>query len=210
VCNVKHVLAPLALGLALAASGCAGLSEPSQPTPAGIAATLTQLQAITADPLTAWQAGDYAVRTSCHAFLNASAERDANLGLGIGALGLSGAAAATASPIASGAIALAGSLLTLFQQSGAIPYTAATSSIIEKALDAYEAGVAAGPPQTLEQAASYVDDLWFLCSPGGYAELMQKAAIGAAVSAGSVRAAVMLPRAAAAPPTRPMIQVNGL
>jgi hypothetical protein len=208
---MKHgLLAAGALALALAGGGCAGVTPPSQPTPDSIESTLTALQAITVDPLTAWQAGDYAVRAACHAFLNASAERNASLGLGIGALGLGGAAAATTNPAAAGAIALAGSFLTMFQQAGPIPYTAGTSSIIEKAIDTYEAGVNAAPPTSIAQAASYVDDVWFLCSPGGYAELMQKAAMGAAVSNGRApTSAAMMPRAVA-PRMRPAIKVNGL
>lgn len=202
---------PLALAGALAISGCAGVSPPAQPTPASIESTLAALQAITADPVTAWQAGDYAVRASCHAYLNASAQRNANLSLGVGALGLGGAAAAgMGSPAAAGAVALASSFLTLFQQSGAIPYTEGTSTLIENALNAYEAGVTNAPPATVEQAASYVDDLWFLCSPGGYAELMQKAAMGASVSSGGSAPVAHARMSLPVTQSRPVIQVNGL
>lgn len=57
---------------------------------------------------------------------------------------------------------------------------------------------------------TYVDDLWFLCSPGGYAELMQKAAMGASVSAGGSAPATHARMSLPATQSRPVIQVNGL
>jgi hypothetical protein len=201
----------------LALAGCAGVTPPSQPSPATIESTLTALASITADPVTAYQAGNYEVRAACHAYLNAAASRSANISLASGGLGLAGTAAAGflvagANPggaAAAGVLAALGqNFLGLFQQAGAIPYGAGTSTIIENALDAYEAGVAASPPTSVAMAASFTDDEWYLCSPGGYAELMEKAAMTAGVSTSAAGPAMS--RALSVPmPPRPVIRING-
>lgn len=198
-------------GLLLLA-GCAGgtMMAPAQPTPASIEATQTQLSTITVDPVTAWMDGDYAVRAACHAYLNSMAQRNASLSLAGTAVGLVGAAGSIANPLAGVGSSLAQGFLTAFQNSGAIPYTPETSTLIESALDAYEAGVAASPPTTVAQAASYSDDLWFQCSPGGYAQLVAKSIATANVtSASAPTAAAFAPRAAGMViPGRPKVLVN--
>ena len=75
-----------ALGLASCASQ---LTPPAQPSPASIVSTQTALAAITGDPVSAWEAGDYMVRAACHAYLNEMAAREANMSLAGGALGKS-------------------------------------------------------------------------------------------------------------------------
>lgn len=219
--NLTAVLT--ALGLASCASQ---LTPPSQPSPASIASTQTALAAITGDPVSAWEAGDYAVRAACHAYLNEMASREANISLAGGALGIAGPAASGflltgGNPVgavaASAFAALGQSLLAQYNSSGAIPYTTATAGIIENAIDAYEAAIDALPPATIAEAASYVDDEWFTCSPGGYAMLVTKAIGTAQVTA----APATPPAAMSASPAfaaragarvaggRPKIEVNG-
>ena len=111
--------------------------------------------------------------------------------------------------ISAGAAALGQSFLNLYGASGGIPYTNETSTIIDDALDAYEASVNTMPPTTVAQALSYVDDEWFLCSPGGYAELATKA-IGTATVSGSGGASSSASFATRAVPAgRPKVFVNG-
>ncbi len=142
------------------------------------------------------------------------AARSANINLASGGLGLAGPAAAGflvagGNPMgaaAAGAIsALGQTFLNLFNSSGSIPYTAETSSIIQLALDAYENGVNIAPPQSVPQAISYVDDLWWQCSPGGYAMLVSKAIGTANVG---VQMNGMFSFRSLAPTGRPVIVVN--
>lgn len=198
-------------------AGCAGSMTPTQPTPASINQTIGALSVITADPVTAWQAGDYAVRTACHAYLNGAANQSVNLGLAGGGLGLGGVAAAgfltsggnpVGAAAATGIAALGQAFLNLFQASGSIPYTSETAMLIENALDAYEAQVDANPPQTVARAASYVDDLWWQCSPGGYAMNASRALSTATVSAVPAAAAQSFALGLSTG-NRPRILING-
>lgn len=206
--------------VAAALTGCvASIAPPPQPTPATLAGAEASLAAIPGTPWDAWEAGDYAVRASCHAYLGELAGQASSLALASSGLGLGAAAAGGflisggnpgGAAAATGLAALAQSFLAAFQTSRAIPYTAETAALIEKTLDAYEAGVAASPPATIAQAASYVDDQWWNCSYGGYA-VHAAAAIGSAtiaanppVPAAGNFAALLMPR-----PARPVITVNG-
>lgn len=206
------------LATALALAACANtLTPPTQPSPGSIQTVNEQIATLTTDSATTWAVGDYAVRVACHAYLNAAAARAANISLASGGLGLAGAGVAgmiaSSNPagavISAGAAALGQSFLNLYGASGGIPYTNETSTIIDDALDAYEASVNTMPPTTVAQALSYVDDEWFLCSPGGYAELATKA-IGTATVSGSGGASSSASFATRAVPAgRPKVFVNG-
>lgn len=206
------------LGLAAMLSACAGLTgniapPPPQPTPASINATIGQLAAISADPVMAWQAGDYAVRAACDDYLNQLAERQAGFGLASGAVGTSGLAAAgmaasRANPIAAALATSASTLVQTFlgqlQNAGALPYSVETTTLIQNALDAYEGAVR--PPQSLAEAAGDAEGAWWLCSPAGYAELAAKSIGSAQVSAAAMPfTAAMLPTS----PSRPHLLING-
>lgn len=201
----------------LSLTACSGMQpqEPAQPTPQSIQSTLTQLAGITADPVTAWKAGDYAVRAACHAYLNAAAQRSSGISLAGAAVGFAGAAGSMVNPLAGVASSLLQGFLSAYQQSGAIPWGPETATIIENALDAYEDGVAASPPATVEDAASDVDTLWFYCSPGGYSILVTKAISTAGISASaspSLSPTARFNSAAAATiivSGRPKVLVNG-
>lgn len=213
----------IGLSAVLALAGCAGqqIETPAQPTPVSINATITSLAAITADPVTSWQAGDYAVRAACHAYLNQAAARSANFGTASAAIGTAGAGAAgfliSSNPYGAAAAAavatLAQTFLGEYQQSGGIPYTPQTSAAIEDALDAYETAVAASPPTSTAQAASYTDDEWYLCTPAGYAEIATKAIGSATISASaggmSSPSAAFESRSVPVNYGRPKVYVNG-
>jgi hypothetical protein len=213
------------LALALLLGGCAGTTiapqPPTQPTPASIQTTREQLAQITADPVTAWRTGVYEVRAACHAYLNQAAARSADLSLANAGVGLSGTAAAgfllsggnpIGAALATGLASLGQSFLSTYQASGAIPYTGATTNLIENALDADENAAEQQLPTSIEQAASYVDDFWWWCSPGGYAQLILKSAMTAQVTATPAavpNAPVAAPRFGAGLRPRPRIYING-
>ncbi len=88
------------------------------------------------------------------------------------------------------------------QGSLAIPYTPETATIIQGALDAYEASA---DPSSVPQAASFIDDLWWLCSPGGYATLVSKSIATAQVSV--ARGDSLFPGVSTG---RPRILINGM
>lgn len=219
---VSRLAALLLVGsFAVGLSACAGLTPPVQPTPASINNTVQQLSAITASPTVAWQAVDYAVRASCHAYLNGAATRNSDLALASGGLGLGGIGAMgflsnggnVPGALAAGAVTTLGqNFLNLFQQSGPTP-SVGDSILVGDALDKYEANVELNPPASVAMAASFGDDEWFLCSWGGIQELRQKAEMTAQVSTGSVQAsASTVPFTAVMTPTwpgRPHIYVNG-
>lgn len=207
-----HNLVPLLAILAL--SGCAGqqVTAPAQPTPASIQTANTQLAAITSDPATTWRVGDYAVRQACHAYLNSAAQQSANLNLASVGVGVVGAGMSVVNPLAGVASTVVQSLISAFNASGAIPYTPETSTIIMNSLNAEEAGVEMAPPTDQATALSLTDDLWFLCSPGGYAmtaaQAISTAQIG--VAGTSASPAQFRSNAGAAPRfSRPVITVNG-
>jgi hypothetical protein len=198
----------IALLALLLPGACAGYPQPpAQPTPASIQDAYVQLSVITADPVTAWLTGDYAVRTACYAYLNGMAQRSADLSLESGALGMGGGAAAIASghPYVAAATALGESFLTLFQQSGAIPYTTETSMLIEGGLDAVETGVALQPPKSAAQALLDVQKLWWQCSAGGYRQLVSQSIVAGARSVRAAPSVTGVPRltmdVVTAPPT---------
>lgn len=203
--------------IALFLSSCSGsltATPPAQPTPEAIQALNIRLLAISSDPIMTWQIGNYSVRSACHAYLNAMAARSANINLASGSLGLAGPAAAGflvagSNPMgaaAAGAIAALGqTFLNLFNSSGSIPYTAETSGIIQAALDAYEGGVNLSPPSSIPQAISYIDDLWWQCSAGGYAILVSKAISTANIG---VQMNGMFSFRSLTPTGRPVITVN--
>ena len=172
-------------------AGCAAVpSGPAQPTPSSVQATVADVAAISTDPVTAWQAGDYAVRAACDAYLNQAAARAAGIttasaGLGLGGTTAAGFLAAAGNPAGAAAAAsmaaVGQSFLSLFQSPGAMPYTPETSAIIGEAMSAYEDAVP--PPTTLAQAMIDVEGFWDLCSPAGYQQLITKAIGSAAVTA---------------------------
>lgn len=204
-----------AIAVSLVLAGCAGqqLQPPPQPTPASVNAAILSLDQIIAPPSQVWEAGDYAVRTACDAYLDQAAARSAQLSLASTGVGMGGAAA-TGILAASGAFpgaALAGGLATLaqsfiaaYQASGALPYTTETSTMIDNAMTAYEAAVP--PPVDTAQAMLDVEGLWALCSPVGYSRLVSKA-----VATASVSAAMPTQRLGLLPARqgRPVITVNG-
>lgn len=202
--------------LALVLGGCSVAPQPPpQPTPAAIVTAGAALAQISADPITTWRVGVYVVRSACHAYLNEAAARAAAMSSASTGLGLSGTAAAgflasggnpVGAALATGLASLGQSFLAAYQASGAIPYTTATTTMIEGALDAEETSVEQRLPTSVAQAASYVDDLWWWCSPGGYAELMMKSALTAQVSASSSPG---FGARSAAPSARPRVLVNG-
>jgi hypothetical protein len=204
-------------GSLLLLAGCASnmtATPPPQPTPESIQSVNVRLSAITTDAITTWQVGSYLVRSACHSYLNAMAARSADINLASSGLGLAGPAAAgflisggnPAAAAAAGALsALSQTFLNLFNSSGSIPYTTETASIIEQALNAYENGVNMGPPESVAQAISYVDDLWWQCSAGGYAMLVSKAISSASVG---VQMNGMFSFRSLAPTGRPVVVVN--
>lgn len=203
----------IAMLIAATLSACAGITPPAQPTPASINATVQQLATISADPVTAWQAGDFAVRSACDTYLNALAQRQANFGLASGAVGTSGLAAAgfaatranpVAAALATSASTLVQTFLGQFENAGALPYSPETTALIQNAMDTYEGAVR--PPQSVAEAGGDAEGLWWLCSPAGYAELAAKAVGSAQVSAATVpETAFMQPTSAG----RPRVFVNG-
>lgn len=145
------------------------ISTPTQPTPASLEAANTQLMTLTSSPAETWETGDYAVRAACHAYLNSEAVHSSDINaLSIGA-GIAGAAGSMYNPLAGIASSLVQSFLNASNASGAIPYTPETSTLIMHSLDADESGVNPSSIPDQATAVSLVDDLWFLCSPGGFA-----------------------------------------
>lgn len=209
---VTKALLPAALLL----SGCGTLQVgiPPQPSPSSIESTITALASISADPVTAWQAGNYSVRAACDAYLNQEAQRSAELNLAGTGIGVGGVAAAgmlasrgnlVASAMAGAVSGLASTFLSAYEASGALPYSSETTSLIQNAEDAYSGAVA--PPQSLAEAANDTEGAWWICTPAGYAMLASKAIGTAQVSAGPSMTAAF-----AASPTsdgRPKIEVNG-
>lgn len=204
---------------ALALGGCMNMTPPAQPTPASIETNVQAIATISPDPATTWQVADYAVRTACDAYLDEMAQRSANLGLaqaGAGTAGIAAAgfAASAGSPVAAALASSAGSLVQTFlgefQSSGALPYSAETSSIIDDAMSAYES--AAAPPATTAGAMVLAEGLWRLCSPVGYAELVAKSISTASVTAGGaapVTESLALGAPRPVPAGKPHILVNG-
>lgn len=205
--------------LAVVGAGCGTVSPPPQPTPASVAAIEAEIAAVAnQDPVTAWHAGDYGVRSGCDLYLNQAASRAAGLSTASGALGLGGTAAAgflvaggnPAGAAAAGTLAALGqSFLQLFQNSGAMPYTAATAVIIDKAMGAYEAAVDAAPPTDMAGAMNAIEGVWNICTPSGYAALATEAIRSATVSAAPAAAANYLAISPSPSITRPPIVVNG-
>lgn len=206
----------------LALSGCstAGLSPPAQPSAASVAAAESALAAVPGDPATVLASGVWAVHVACDAYLNAAASRDAGLSLAGAGLGTAGVAAAGflatgGNPIgaaaATGLTSLAQTFLGEYRSSGALPYTSGTTTLVQNSMAAYE-GALPSPASTAE-AMLEVEGDWWQCSPGGYAQNVEKAAETVTVTAGapgSVSFALARP-AAAAPALRPppIVRVNG-
>jgi hypothetical protein len=198
----------------LAIAGCSSmgsLSPPTQPTPASIQEVNVQLAALTSDPVTTWQVGDYAVRLACHAWLDAAAVQNARSAQANVGLGVLGAGLSIVNPLAGVAASLGQTLLTSLQAAGPTP-SAGAAALVVNALDAYEG--AAGTPSSVPAALSWVDDEWYLCSPAGVAHLEMTASITAQV--GTVGSALTVPgtssyfAARAAPlSTRPVVTING-
>jgi hypothetical protein len=214
---------PLFVGLICVAlvllDGCSTtqIAPPAQPTPTSINGAIADLAAIEKyNPVRVWKTGVWAVRAACYDFLNAEAIRSSQIGLASTGIGLGGVAAgsfliAHGSPLGAAAAtalsSLTQSFLSNYQQAGAIPYTSNTTTIIVKALNAEEAQVNADLPTTVEDAMSYVSDLWWWCSPGGYQWLVNESIATATISAGPP-----LSSAFASPPgprERPQVRVNG-
>lgn len=190
--------------------GCSSMnvSPPAQPTPASIESTVTALQGITSDPVTAWQAGEYATQAACDAYLNESAERSANINTASAGIGIVGAGVSAINPIAGVTSSLIQTLLSAYQSNGALPYSAETTALIQNTMVAYENAVPT--PQTVAEAAMDVEGLFWQCSPAGYAENASKAIGTATVSAGGLA----IPNAEFATPSvphvgPPVITVNG-
>jgi hypothetical protein len=181
------------------------LAPPTQPTPTSIQAVNVELAALTSDPVTTWQVGDYAVRMACHAWLDAAAvqnARSAQVGIGIGALG---AGLSMINPLAGVAASLGQTLLTGLQAAGPTP-SAGAAALVVNALNAYES--AAGTPSSVPAALSWVDDEWYLCSPAGVAQLEMTAATTAQVSTAQT-SAFASSRTIASQSARPVVTVNG-
>lgn len=199
---------------AMLLAGCAGtqITPPAQPTPSVLSSALGDLSAISADPVTVWQAGDYSVHMACDAYLNQVAMLSAKLSFGSTALGLAGAAGSIANPLVGVGTTIAQGFLSAYQASGAagLPYSPETTALIQDAMAAYENAVA--PPTSVPVAALDVEGLWWQCTPAGYAELATKAISTAQVSASSGAApTAAVPRALMVAPSgvRPRITVNG-
>ena len=201
--------------LATALVGCASVPPPALPTPKLIQASVVDLGTISADPVTTWQAGKYAVRAACYAYLNASATRSADLSLANTGIGMGGAAATgflvsggdpAGGAAAGGIAALAQSFLSAFQASGALPYSGATTTLVVGAMDAWDGYVEAHLPASVPEAAGDVLELWWQCSPGGYAQLILKSSVTAQITtapASAVPAAVVVP---APSPPEPLLR----
>lgn len=200
-------------------AGCAGvtgnIAPPPQPTPASVDAVVTEMAVLPASPTLIWEAGDWAARSTCDAYLNDLAQRNSNFGLASSAAGTSSLAAAgladaRANPVAAGLASAAGLLAQQFigdfRSAGALPYGAETTRLIQDAQDAYEAQIALHMPATAAQAMSDVEGLHWQCTPAGAADLVTRS-IGSA----QVSAAAMSPSTAMLPtsPSRPRISVNG-
>jgi hypothetical protein len=195
--------------LPLLVAGCASsLTPPAQPTPASIESEIASLATITADPLTVWETGNYAVRAACLAYLNSAAAQQTSISLGSSAVGIAGAGASVANPLGGVAASLVQSFLSALSSSGTVP-TTGDAVLIMGALSAYETGVSASPPASIPMAISYVDDLWFNCAPGGAAILAMKAKTSAQIGIASPPAAAFSSRGLAVLPRRPVITVNG-
>jgi hypothetical protein len=163
------------IGLAAFLASCtAAVPPPLQPDPTSVQVAENALGGLPGTPMEIWEAGDYAVRSACHSYLNAAAARSNELTSASALVGGAGAGASIANPMAGVASSLAQTFLTAFQSAGAIPYSVSTTTIIENALDAYETGIDQSPPLTPAQAMLDVESLWWHCSPGGYAQLAQK------------------------------------
>jgi hypothetical protein len=189
-------------------NGCVSqITPPSQPTPISIQAANAQLAALTSDPATTWRVGDMSVRAACQVYLNQEAAQAAQLGqVGVGA-GALGAGLSALNPLAGVASSLLQTFLTAYQAAGVMPYMPETSMIVMSSLDAYEAGVSL--PTDQATAMSYVDDEWFLCSPGGYMRTVS-AAIGSAMIGTQSTSGVAGAAFVAGPrSTRPIVTVNG-
>jgi hypothetical protein len=187
--------------------GCSSmqLTPPAQPTPAAINTAISQMALITADPATVWEVGDYEVRASCHAYLNSAATKAAQVSQASAGAGALGAGLSIVNPLAGVASSLFQSFLSSYQAAGALPYTSETTTIISKALDDYGAQVSVALPSSTATAMSYIDDEWFMCSPGGYAEL-----VAAAISTANIGGSSVGPNAPLiAAPRRPGVTVNG-
>lgn len=205
---VLNRLLPLAMIAALA--GCAGqVTAPTQPTPASILAVNTALAPL--QPLgavTVWSDGDYAVRSACHAYLNEAATQNAKLNLVGAGIGILSGGLSVINPLAGVAGTLAQAFLSAYNASGIVPSPGA-ALIVERQLDAYEAGIAASPPTDPALAMSETDDLWYICSPGGIEEATMSALGGATVGLAGSPAASLSARALAIPAlsTRPVITI---
>lgn len=184
----KIFLLPI-LGLA----ACSGMtvSIPSQPDVAALQSQVAQLSTITTDPLTLYKVGAYQVGMACDEYLNQQAVRSNNLTSAGSALSASGVAAmgllvlshnpigAAAAGLATG---LAQSFLSAYQQSGTMPYSTQTVSIVINALNAIDNGVEQSPPTSVIDAVSDIETKWFYCTPAGYTILVVKAIDTATVS----------------------------
>lgn len=168
--------------IAIGLVGCAGQPQmPAQPTPTTIQAANIDIAQLSTDPIQTFHAGLRVARAACQVYLNEEAAQAAGLsqlGVGAGALGVGLSAI---NPLAGIASSLFQTFLTAYRAAGAMPYTPETSAIVLGAMDAYEA--AAGAPPDNDTAVSWVDDVWFSCTPAGYAMLASQAIATANVGA---------------------------
>jgi hypothetical protein len=177
------------LGLTLLA-GCAGISQPPQPTPASIGANATAIAALSGDPVLLWQAGDDEVRVSCWTWWTNAANQQATAGLASTGVGLSGVAAAgllvaNANPVGAATAGILTSLIqsgfAAYQASGLVP-TTADMILADNAMSTIENQVDAMPPATAAEAVGDALQVWSYCSPAGLAMLRAKAQLTATVT----------------------------
>lgn len=208
--SLRNIFIASLAAFMLVLNGCSGITPPAQPTPESVMATENAIAAIPGDPVTVLTSGIYSVHVACDAYLNAAAARNANISLASTGIGTSGVAAAgflaaggnpTGAAAAAGIASLAQTLLSQYQTSGALPYASGTTTLIQNSLAAYEGALMT--PETTVEAMLDIEGDWWQCSPGGYAQNMEKAATTASVTA--IAAPTSIPNFALLEPRSPSV-----